>query len=396
MNASEKNEKINVTNCHQILVVKMDNIGDFVLATPFLRGLRACAKNAFIDLVVSPGSYGLAKLCPYVDAVAHAQLHLKDNRVDRIDIATNSQSSNALMQRYNEKKYDLALVPRWDWDYSGAAFVAKNSGASSIVGFSVPALYAHIPDYSKLYTHVIRRPFAAHDIEHNDALLQYIGGISDTNAVDVWVEESDQQFAEKALLALRLDRQKPIICVCPGASGFNRLLPANKLASILCRVKQIIPNVQFIVLGGPREKDIGEKLSASIDNCRNFCGATSITQVAALLSLSTMAVSMDSGPAHIAAGVDVPVVVFSPHPKDGDPIDNHSPIRFHPWGKADAIVLQPEHAVWPCKNRCRGVEANCIIAILDEDAVQAIVRILQNAVHNQHLSDSLAITSSDK
>ena len=267
----ERPAEINIEDCRQILVAKMDNIGDFVLATPFLRGLRAKAKNAIIDLVVSPNSYGLAKLCPYVDTVTHAQLHFKDNCIDQINFGSDSYFSDTFSQRYSEKKYNLALVPRWDWDYSGAAFVAKNSGAQFVVGFSVPALYTHIPDYSKLYTHVIRRPFAAHDVEHNDALLQYVGGTSDTGAVDVWVEDLDQKFAEKAILALHLDRQKPIISVCPGASGPNRLLPANKLASILCRVKQIIPDAQFIVLGGLQEKEVGEELSASINDCRNFC-----------------------------------------------------------------------------------------------------------------------------
>jgi heptosyltransferase-2 len=375
-----RSAEIDLSVCHKILVVKIDHIGDFVLATPFLRGLRKSAKNATIDLIVSSVSYPIAKLCPYADAVVHAQLQIENGKINRIDIGGDPQSSHDFMSRYSQKEYDLTLVPRWTEDYFGNPFVAKNSGASSIVGFSVPAMCAaHHLDYSNFYTHVIHRPFAAHDVEHNDALLQYVGGSSDTGPVDVWIEESDRQFAHQVLNTLCSNRTKNIICVCPGASEKNHMLPVKKLASILCRVKQIVSDIQFIILGGPGEKQIGLELAQSTKDCHNFCGITSITQAAALLSLSTMAISMDSGPAHIAAGVDVPVVVFSPHPKDGDPIDNHSPVRFRPWGKAKSVILQPEHAVWPCKDRCRGMGPNCIIAILDEDAVQAIVGILQDA-----------------
>ena len=88
---------------------------------------------------------------------------------------------------------------------------------------------------------------------------------------------------------------------------------------------------------------------------------------------------MDSGPAHMAAAVDTPVVVFSPHPRTGDPMDTHSPVRFRPWGRAESVVLQPEHGVWPCTDRCRGEAANCLFAIADEDAAQAIRGVAERA-----------------
>jgi hypothetical protein len=101
----------------------------------------------------------------------------------------------------------------------------------------------------------------------------------------------------------------------------------------------------------------------------------------ALLSLVTAAVSMDSGPAHIAAATDTPVLVFSPHPLNGDAIDNHSPTRFRPWGRGESIVLQPAEAVWPCRDRCRGEGPNCILAISDEVSAQTIVKLVECAVN---------------
>ena len=36
---------INLAACRSILVAKLDRIGDFILATPFLRGLRHSARH---------------------------------------------------------------------------------------------------------------------------------------------------------------------------------------------------------------------------------------------------------------------------------------------------------------------------------------------------------------
>src|SRR5579875_2073541 len=56
-----------IQDVESILVIKLDRVGDFVLASPFLRGLRASAPKARIDLVVTPEAFPVAEHCPYVD-----------------------------------------------------------------------------------------------------------------------------------------------------------------------------------------------------------------------------------------------------------------------------------------------------------------------------------------
>ena len=45
-----------LSEARSILIVKLDAMGDFVLATPFIRELRHAAPNAHIALVVSPSA----------------------------------------------------------------------------------------------------------------------------------------------------------------------------------------------------------------------------------------------------------------------------------------------------------------------------------------------------
>src|SRR6516165_1230519 len=56
-------------NCRRILVVRLDEIGDVVLCSAFLRELRRNFPCATITLIVKPATRNLVELCPYVDEV---------------------------------------------------------------------------------------------------------------------------------------------------------------------------------------------------------------------------------------------------------------------------------------------------------------------------------------
>src|SRR3954469_19957681 len=50
----------------RILVLKLDEIGDVVLASPLLRELRGSFPDAVIELVVRPETAALVDRCPHV------------------------------------------------------------------------------------------------------------------------------------------------------------------------------------------------------------------------------------------------------------------------------------------------------------------------------------------
>ena len=388
--AGKESAPVDLKTCSRILVIKLDCIGDFILATPFLRGLRLAAPHAHIDLMVWPAALPLAELCPYVDRIVGTRFSQSDGGAEQLEVLGKQESRQGFISDYANHRYDLAVIPRWDRDIGYAALICRGSQAPWRVGFSVPQLYAHVGDYAhENLTHILHRPFAAHDVEHNAALLRYLRGdpgiVSDADAaaVDIWVGKEDMDTATRLVQQNSLDLSAPVVAICPGASGANRRMPAVKLLSILRRVEDLLPGVQFLVLGCSTEQQTALLLCSSLMRCSDLCGRTTIREMAALLSLVTVAVSMDSGPAHIAAATDTSVLVFSPHPLKGDAIDNHSPTRFRPWGRGESIVLQPENAVWPCQDRCRGEGPNCILAISDEVSAQAILRLAERALNRQ-------------
>lgn len=376
---------IQVSACQKILVVKLDCVCDFILLTPFLRGLRKSAPKAQITLIVSPEVFPLAEICPFVNRIISAEVKQPKESQLTVEHGGNPSDIEAHQLSCIQKRYDLAIVPRYEDDFKFSSLVAAHSGAKRIVGFSLPAdRWATKHDYVKsFYTDVLDRPFVAHEVEHLDALLQYINGITDLGSVDIWTLQDDIDSASLKFQSIGVKADRPVLGVCPGSLDIKKQLPVDKFASILARVAELIPQAQFVILGSASEQVYARAFLSSLPECFSMCGKLSPRESVAAVSLCTAVIAVDSDLAHIAAAVDKPSAVFFRHPADADASSRYSPIRFKPWGKSDCVILQPNHALWPCnlwptKRGCQAEEPHCITSIIDEYAVHSIVNLVRN------------------
>lgn len=362
-----------LSESRSILITKLDAIGDFVLTTPFLRGLRHSAPNACINLLVSPAVFPVAESCPYVDRV------LSVSRNGDLQITGSTEEvTKGIAADFASKNFDLAVVPRWDYDYYEASALCTTSGARNIVGFAMAERHRNSAPYAHRFTSALSRPFAAHEVEHNLALLEFLGGSPQDKHLELWITEEEAATAKEILAGI--PGEGPIVVVCPGASMARRTLPPQKLKAILARVKQSIPEVRFLVLGQQCDSAAATVLTSGIANCFSLCGATNIRQTISIINFAAAAITMDSGPAHIAAAANVPVVVFSAFPENGDSITESSVLRWRPWSSAETLVLQPKKLLWPCEGMCLANDHHCILGILEEESAQAITGLIKRAI----------------
>ena len=69
--------------------------------------------------------------------------------------------------------------------------------------------------------------------------------------------------------------------------------------------------MNVVLIGGPGEIEIGNDIAAAIQApVHNFVGKTSIRQMMALIDVASLMVTNDSGPMHVAAGFNVPIVAI--------------------------------------------------------------------------------------
>ncbi|HXE11035.1 MAG TPA: FkbM family methyltransferase [Bryobacteraceae bacterium] len=361
---------INLRDIESILVIKLDRLGDFVLASSFLRELRRNAPQARIDLLVTKEIYRLAELCPYVDCVLMTEL-LNGNLMIT---GEPDEDVRACLMRFEQTGYDLAVVPRWDYDYWRASIIARASRARCIVGFKTPAAHNDKYQTDELYTHLLDRPFVAHEVEHNLSIVPFLGGSVADERLEVWTSPKDEEAALR--LIEKCPGDGPLVAICPGASLARKMVPHAKLARILKRAGEMAGPFRCVVLGSPQDSKAGNVLSDQLKSSYDLCGQTTIRETAALIAKCHLLIGMDSAGGHMAAALGVPSLIFSCFEQGGNPIEDCSPARWRPFGPAPSVVLQPPASLWPCKDVCRQEYGHCIMTIEDGRAAREISKLL--------------------
>jgi ADP-heptose:LPS heptosyltransferase len=137
------------------------------------------------------------------------------------------------------------------------------------------------------------------------------------------------------------------------------------------------------LIGSAREMEACNAVAAAAVGAANFAGQTSLPELAALIERSTICLTNDSGPMHLAVALGRPVVsIFGPT----------DPIWIGPYGRPDA-VLHAQLACSPCYlrvlSRCRHDHA-CMQQVSAAAVIERMERELAAArVHSPARSADL-------
>ena len=364
----------------RILVMRLDEIGDHVLTSAFLRELRRNLPEDQIDILVKPSVYPLLERCPYINHVlvaedAEVRLFAPQFRWMR------EFCENVLWQRH----YDVCLLPRWDVDLMYASMLAYLSGARARIGFSthVHPLRAQMDGNSDglLTRAVLTPPYVVHEVEKNLYLLHAMGLTVQSDAIECWMTRKDVSDAQQLLQEAGVTG--PYVAVAPGTREGRKTYPAPLLAQALARMRAELP---FVLLGGPGEEAFGAEIAAALPRGRvvDFVGKTPLRVSAAIVSQAYLYLGGDTGLTHIAAAAKRPIVEWNCHAMDLPVSVLSSLARFWPW-QAQALVIRPEHAQGECRTMTAGmhelsgcaiVETHCICGIEPQQITEAAEKML--------------------
>jgi len=363
-----------------ILVLRLDQIGDVVLTTPFLRELRRNAPQAWITLVVKPAILNLVELCPYVDEVitydwntprpfSRLRRHVRALRLARKGLWGH--------------QFDLAIVPRFGADRYHATFLAYFSGARRRVGHAENVTEEKVQlnaGYDRLYTDVVHDPTPKHEVEHNLDVIRYLGGQVEGAGLEAWLNEKDNAFALDFLQRRGVRPHEYLMAFAPGAGFLRKQWPVENFADLGQRLQREFP-LRILVLGGAEDNRLGEELGREVGGAvLNLAGRTALRETLALLRHCRVYIGNDTGPMHLAAATGVPVVLISCHPECGPIGHENSPVRFGPWG-VKQVIIQPKSVSTPCRESCEAGEPHCILQV-DVGWVEEGVRGLISSVEN--------------
>lgn len=358
----------------RILVVQLADIGDVVLSSPFLRGLRQFYPDAWISLAVQPRMFNLIEKCPYIDHVIPFDWGAGKKWDTYLRGAPHwwAKSSRLAQKEFWDQPLDMAISARWNEDPCQAAslILMYTSGAKDRIAYKAtsqePMRYGW-KDLNRLITRGPVREFPKHEVEHQLDILRFIGGDPEDDRLEVWTAPEDEQYAQSILEKKAFGRTDVLIAFAPGAAWSFRRWPSDRFIQ-LGQWLQKIYEANILILAGKNEQELALKIEKGLlsEKTINLAGKTSLREMASILKHCNLFIGNDSGPLHIATAAGTPAVGFY------GPGEYH---RFKPWG-VNHDTLRIGLSCSPCSQNCKFHEPRCIEGISLSQTKKLLIRKL--------------------
>jgi ADP-heptose:LPS heptosyltransferase/2-polyprenyl-3-methyl-5-hydroxy-6-metoxy-1,4-benzoquinol methylase len=358
----------------EILVIRLDDIGDVVLSSAFFRELRKNAPKSNITLIVKGLTLEVVKNCPYVNRILVFNAKVKTGLSKKFLSAYRFS-----FKHFRNQRFDAAIVPRFDVDYYGAAGIAYFSEAPLRLSYSekVNEPKSRLnKNFDQLYTHLFDNGGAKHEVERNLNIIRYAGGSVSDERLELWTNPDEELFATEML---RLHQDKLLIGFGIGAGAPNRIWPIENYVAIANWFIDTF-SACILVVGSQKDQAAGEQIRKDCgSNIINLAGLATVGETSAVLKYCKLFIGNDAGPIHLAAAANVPVIEISCHAMTASADHPNSPIRFGPW-MASSIVLRPEEPLPPCTSGCVFPVPHCVTRVSAQMILEAVNKHFQNSL----------------
>lgn len=131
-------------------------------------------------------------------------------------------------------------------------------------------------------------------------------------------------------------------------------------------------DAEFFIVGAPADKEYADEVIAAMKvDVKNFCGETSLTDLAEIFRRIDLFITVDTGSAHIAATTGVKMVTIF----GCTPLNRWRPIN------PNAISLTSNEQCCPCKiqpeNCPSHPKPNCLYNVKPADVIKAAIELLE-------------------
>jgi len=267
----------------KILIIRIDRIGDMFSATPAIRALRETYPDARIDLMASDGNAIVVRNNPHIDNLYVFPL----------------------------KKF--WLWPLWfiklrltgyDWaielnGISGTALrLAKATGAKLMAS---PAHYRRRSEYNV----TVKTSDTEHMVEQQLRLTAELGAPSSDTSMVFPVEQSLIDRAHKKYA--RKDGLRRIGVFIGNAKKTDTRWPEDKFIALTDALLKDDQN-EIYIIAGPGDEPLLEGFTFS--NRRILYPGGSLEELGAFLNTCDLFVTSSTGPMHLAAACDIPMVAI--------------------------------------------------------------------------------------
>jgi lipopolysaccharide heptosyltransferase I len=331
----------------KVLIVKLSSLGDVVHALPVLNVLKKGFSSGpvEIDWLVEEAASGIIMDHPMIDEVIVVK---KGGWV-------NSLSDNyATAKRLAKKNYDIVLDLQgllksgiWVWLTKGERRIGFSNAREMSHVFLNEKLPAFDPEM--------------HAVDRYMMLARYAVEGAHDEAVEFPLVVSEATLGKVQEMLKESGVGDGFVTLLCGSRWETKHWTVEGFAALAKSIKEKL-SLDVVLAGSEAELPLTDKIrEASGAAAVNMSGRTTLMELAGLLSLSRFAVTIDSGPMHIAAAVGTPVVAL---------FGATSPRRTGPYGEGH-IVIEKGLPCSPCFMR-KCPEPRCMEEITAAEVMEAI------------------------
>lgn len=357
-----------------ILLIRLRLIGDVVFTTPAIRALRRQFPDARLSYLVESEVAPVVADSPHLDDVIVVPRPRGWRR-----LVADWATARDLRRRRFDVAIDFHGGPRSGW-------LTWASGAPVRIGYEVAGR-------SWLYTTPVNRPRALrprHSVENQWDLLAGLHPIflqppdPRRDSVEMAARPSAANAMAERLVRLGIGPEHALIVVHVSAGNPFRRWPAESFIALAAALIEADPQRRIIFVSGPSEAGAAvrishatrERLGPRRAQAIVSLGECDLHELRALIAGAALYIGGDTGPLHIAATTDVPILgLYGPT----------EPIRSAPWRDPARVTESVDVGALPCRpcdqRRCAPGDFRCLTRLEPAAVVTAAERALRRADH---------------
>ena len=357
-----------------ILLVNITRLGDMLQATPTIAGMKQENPGCKITVLVEKQFESICHWLPNIDEVMSIDLGMI--------VRSLARSVEGVLDAYDQVDDLVKDLRSRNFDYclnmSSSAYTAlllRLVGVDRHGGWtSDPEGHRKIEsDWAKLFaSSVFHQNRQFNSINLVDVFRCSAEIDLHPNKLEINIDDKALEYCNDLLAEAGFTNTGPLIALQAGASQAKRQwAPANfiKLINILINEH----NARVVLTGTKKEMNIigPIKEGCNSENVFVAAGRTNIPQVAALLHLSDVLITGDTGPMHISVAAGTPVVSMFLASAFG--------FETGPYSEGN-IVMQPIISCGPCNPNKNCAKPDCHDHIDPEIVADLAIRRIQGEV----------------
>ena len=343
---------------YQVLFIRFSSLGDVLLTTPAVRGLKESLPGSRITFLTKRAFAPLLEGNPSIDRVVLLEDADDGGRLPGlIRLCRGLGTFDAVVDLHGNLRSRVAC----------ASVLAER-----VLRYSKGAVRRRLwilglmrPDISGTERHVIQRYLEA---------LGPLGVDREPGRPEIHLRPEEESEVRSLLREHGLEDRSRYAVLIPGARWPNKRWTVEGFAAVARWLNREMGTVA-VLAGDGGEREWSKAVAASAgEGTVQLTGETNLRQLAALLKGARVALGNDSGPAHMAAAVGTPLVsLFGP---------TSEAFGFRPYGDRVRVVSH-DISCRPCTlhggDSCPRGKRACLDGIGADEVIEAMLDVMSTA-----------------